>query len=228
MECSDQQSSVKSQQNARVNSTFHPMEITDTNARRLLYLQLVRSNFSYATQAWSPQSVKLIEDIEKVQRRGTKHILNVGFITAFLRRQDSFSLKYYLFHIGTSTWIWCSSTRSLTILHTYIDERALPIMAWSGITRSESNANLIRFVIPYAKTVTFQTSFFIRTCKTWNLLHSNLRARDIGLLSFKSGLKLYYKHALSTTFKCDNSRTWNSVCVKCKRARSLNNVISCC
>jgi hypothetical protein len=105
------------------------LEITDTNARRLLYLQLVRSNFSYATQAWSPQSVKLIEDIEKVQRRGTKHILNVGFITAFLRRQDSFSLKYYLFHIGTSTWIWCSSTRSLTILHTYIDERALPIMA---------------------------------------------------------------------------------------------------
>ena len=111
---------------------------------------------------------------------------------------------------------------------TYVDERALPIMAGSGITRSESNANQIRFVIPYAKTVTFQTSFFIRTCKTWNILNSNLRTRDIGLLSFKSGLKLYYKHALSKTFKCDDPRTWKSVCVKCKRARSLNNVISCC
>jgi hypothetical protein len=97
---------------------------------------------------------------------------------------------------------------------THIDEGALPIMAGSGITRSESNANLIRFVIPYAKTVTFQTSFFIRTCKTWNILISNLRTRDIGFLSFKSGLKLYYKHALSKTFKCDDPRTWKSVCVK--------------
>ncbi|CAB3985999.1 Hypothetical predicted protein [Paramuricea clavata] len=41
------------------------MEITDMNTRRFLYLQLVRSNFSYATQAWCPQSVKLIEDVEK-------------------------------------------------------------------------------------------------------------------------------------------------------------------
>ncbi len=50
------------------------MEMTDTNARKLLYLSLVRSNFSYASQAWCPQSVKLIEDIEKVQRRATKYI----------------------------------------------------------------------------------------------------------------------------------------------------------
>ncbi len=43
------------------------MEMTDTNATKLL--SLVRSNFSNASQAWCPQSVKLIEDIEKAQRR---------------------------------------------------------------------------------------------------------------------------------------------------------------
>jgi hypothetical protein len=94
------------------------LEITDTNARSLLYLQLVRSNFSYATQAWCPQSVKLIEDIEKVQRRATKHILNLGFITDISYKTRLLSLTYYLSHIGTSTWIWCSSPRSLTISHT--------------------------------------------------------------------------------------------------------------
>ena len=97
------------------------MEITDTNARRLMYLQLERSNFSYATQAWCPQSVKLIEDVEKVQRRSTKYILNLGFITDIsykTRLLQIDDILYYLSHIGTSTWIWCYSTRLLTISHT--------------------------------------------------------------------------------------------------------------
>ncbi|CAB4042706.1 Hypothetical predicted protein, partial [Paramuricea clavata] len=41
------------------------MEMHDIGARRYLYLQLVRNNFAYASQVWSPQSIKLIENIEK-------------------------------------------------------------------------------------------------------------------------------------------------------------------
>jgi hypothetical protein len=201
------------------------MEITDTNATRKGFCIF---NLCEVTSPMQPKpGGQLIEDIEKVQRRATKHILNLGFIT-------DISYKTRLLQLDISPVSYWHEYLDLVFLYkiinnlTYIDERALPIMAGSGITRSESNANLIRFVIPYAKTVTFQTSFFIRTCKTWNILNSNLRTRDIGSLSFKSGLKLYYKHALSKTFKCGDSRTWKSVCVKCKRARSLNNVISCC
>ncbi len=54
--------------------------------------------------------------------------------------------------------------------YTYIDESSVPKIAKSlksGSTRSETNENLIKFVIPFAKTVTFQTSYFIRACKTW-------------------------------------------------------------
>jgi hypothetical protein len=109
-------------------------------------------------------------------------------------------------------------------LDTYIDKSDLPIIAGSGITRNKSN-NLIRFVIPYAKTVTYQPSYFTRSCKSWNVLSSDLRNRDIGLFSFKSGLKSYYNHALSSTFDVDDPRTWKSVCIKCKRARSLNEAI---
>ena len=136
-----------------------------------------------------------------MQRRATKHIiLNLGFIT-------DISYKTRLLQLDILPVSYWHEYLDLVFLYkiinnlTYIDERALPIMAGSGITRSESNANLVRFVIPYAKTVTFQTSFFIRTCKTCNILNSNLRTRDIGFLSFKSGLKLYYKHALSTAGK---------------------------
>ena len=48
----------------------------------------------------------------------------------------------------------------------------------------------------------------------------------IGLFSFKAVLKSYYKHALSSTFDLDETRTWKSVCVKCKRGRSLSQAIS--
>ena len=56
-------------------------EIHDVRARKSLYLQLVRNNFAYASQVWSPQTIQLIENIEKVQRRATKYILNLGFTT---------------------------------------------------------------------------------------------------------------------------------------------------
>jgi hypothetical protein len=57
------------------------LEMTDLKARKYLYLQLVRSNLAYASQVWCPQSVQLIENIEKVQRRATKFIFNLGFVT---------------------------------------------------------------------------------------------------------------------------------------------------
>ena len=202
------------------------MEMIDTNARKLLYFNLVRSNFSYASQAWCPQSAKLIEDIEKVQRRATKYILNLGFVTNVsytvrLLQLDLLPVSYWHEYLDL-VFLY-----KIINNHTYIDKSDLPIIAGSGITRNKSN-NLIRFVIPYAKTVTYQSSYFIRSCKTWNVLSSDLRNRDIGLFSFKSGLKSYYKHAPSSTFDVDDPRTWKSVCIKCKRARSLNEAISCC
>ena len=136
---------------------------------------------------------------------------------AFRTQLDSFNLTFYLSHTGMNIWIWFFCTRSLT---TTLDKSDLPLIAKSGFTRNNAN-NLIKFVIPYAKTVTYQSSYFIRSC-------SDLRNRDIGLYSFKSGLKSYYKHALSNTFDVDDPRTWKSVCIKCRRARSLNEVINCC
>ena len=202
-------------------------EMTVINARRLLYLQLVRSNFGYASQVWCLQSIKLIEDIENVQRRATKYILNLGFTTnvSYITRLHQLELLPITYW---HEYLDMVLLYKLINNYTYIDESALPIIAESGKTRRETNENVIRFVIPFAKTVTYQSSYLIRACKTWNVLFSDLRNRDIGLQAFKSGLKTYYKYALSNIYKYDDPRTWKSVCVKCKRARSLDGVLSCC
>ena len=53
--------------------------LTDINIRRTLYISLVKSKLSYATQVWSPtHNRQLSERIERVQRRATKWILRTG------------------------------------------------------------------------------------------------------------------------------------------------------
>ena len=58
------------------------LEMTDIKARKYLYLQLVRSNFAYIRIPSMVSTVRTVnENIEKVQRRATKCILNLGFVT---------------------------------------------------------------------------------------------------------------------------------------------------
>ena len=49
--------------------------ITYVKVRRTLFLSLVKSQISYATEVWSPGSVKLRTILERVQRRATRWIL---------------------------------------------------------------------------------------------------------------------------------------------------------
>ena len=89
-------------------------------------------------------------------------------------------------------------------------------------TVNNGNPTLIspgKLEVPFAKT--FQTSFFIRSCKVWNILDSELIDRNTNLSTFRKGLKAYYMRALSNVFNSEDPRTWKSVCFKCKRARSL-------
>ena len=55
-------------------------------------------------------------------------------------------------------------------------------MAGSGITRSQTNEDVIKFSMPFANTVTYQTSYFIRACITF--ISSDLHHKDIGLYTF--------------------------------------------
>ena len=53
--------------------------ILRTDVRRTLYVALVRPHLGYATQIWTPQSIKLIVKIERIQRRATKFMLKLPY-----------------------------------------------------------------------------------------------------------------------------------------------------
>lgn len=67
--------------------------IQDTTLRRLMYLTLVRPLFGYASQIWAPQSVNLIPCIERTQRRATKYILKLPFMSPVSHKERLKSLK---------------------------------------------------------------------------------------------------------------------------------------
>ena len=57
-------------------------EVGSVRTRLTLYLAVVRPALGYATQVWCPQTVKLIEKLERIQRRATKYILGLPFLCA--------------------------------------------------------------------------------------------------------------------------------------------------
>ena len=136
--------------------------ITNCKARRTLYFTLIRSQISYATQLWSPQTIDLISRLERVQRRASKYILDLPFIceTSYKHRLIDLNfppLSYWheyldmLFFYKTN----CGIMR--------ISESVLPKPKISRITRSLDQ----KFQIRKCKTSTYQQTYTIRTTRIW-------------------------------------------------------------
>jgi hypothetical protein len=95
-------------------------------------------------------------------------------------------------------------------------------------TLNTSDPSLLYFHPKRCKTITFQRSFFSRTCRVWNNLPDEMRLMDTSLLHFRSLLKEHYLTASQTIFDSDDPRTWKSLCLKCNSARILRISTSCC
>ena len=60
-------------------------------AKKNLYLSLVRSQLAYGSQIWRPHLIKDIMDLERIQRRATKYILN-DFHSSYKNRLQSLKI----------------------------------------------------------------------------------------------------------------------------------------
>ena len=83
--------------------------LTVVKVRRFLYLALVKSQMSYATEVWSPSHSTLKQKAERVQRRATRWILQI--------KQCELSYKERLIHLDMLPFTYDSEVKDLVFLY---------------------------------------------------------------------------------------------------------------
>ena len=169
-----------------------------------LFETLVRSHLEYCSQVWSPHMKRDIVLIEQVQRRFTK----------FLLYDRNLSYKERLLHLGLLPLSYRREIADLLFLYKSMNcfydvdfHNFVTMVDHNGRLRSSSRGLL--FKVQNCKTVTFQSSYFIRIVKLWNSLPLDVR-QSSGLKQLRQNIKMFYHTKLVETFDVDNTRTWVS------------------
>ena len=200
--------------------------IPNLRIRTALYKTLIRSQLVYCSQIWSPQSVTLILDIERIQRRATKFILSLPF-------QTDITYRDRLLMIGLLP---------LTYWYEYLDlvyflkslllssDTNITIKPASRVTRRNEFPDQIILNIPRANTLTFQNSFYCRVPRIFNCLPPHLRKVNMSISQFKSNLLSHYRSLTELVYDVDVPQTFKTVCVKCHSCRTLSSLLvkMCC
>ena len=197
-----------------------------TQTHHTLYLSIIPCHLGYATQVRSPQSTGLLKRVENVQRRATKLILKLSFrcnvtYKTCLHLTNLLPISYW--HEFWNIVFFHKAVNNLV----FIDSEALPATRQSTRSIRPSSSNAITYIPKRSRTVTYQRSFFIRACRTWNVLPAELRTSHISLASFKRSLFQYYNKALDL-YDVDDIRTWRTILPRCNKAKTLPCPPTCC
>ena len=132
-------------------------------AKRKLYISLVRSQMMYCSQIWRPFLIKDILDLERVQRRASKHILS-DFTSSYKARLLKLNLLpiMYTLELNDLTFfiksIFFPSNQFNIFNHVTFS---------STNTRSSTQQKLIHRI---SSTKLHFHSYFIRIVRLWNCL----------------------------------------------------------
>ena len=183
--------------------------LTNTAVRRTLYLALVKSQISYATEVWSPPTIKMRSTVERVQRRATSGILQAKRgETAYKQRLITLSLLPLCYEREIKDLVFFFKA-----LYGYIDLDVHSFVSFvnNGRTRLSRNPSLT-LKIPFCKSKTFQSSYFNRLVKLWNHVCKTLPSTTFASLSiFKRSLKATYANLVTAAFDVDMPCTWTLV-----------------
>ena len=132
------------------------------------YLTMVRPQLEYASAVWDPYHVGDISELEKVQRRAARWVLND------YGRFSSVSLM-----LDQLKWPTLQIRRKLSrlqILHKiHYQQLSLQIPHYYlPKTRPTRQYHHLHYILPTSSTTAYQNSYFSRTINEWNRCHSDI------------------------------------------------------
>ena len=149
---------------------------SDVRVRRLLYISLVRSQFTYCSQLWRPYLLKDVELLEGVQRRATKYLLN-DFKSDYKSRLVALGLMPLMYFLELNDIMFCvkslkSPSRDFNIYdHVHFSKCGTRSSAAMKMSHNHSMKNSSRH------------SYFNRLLRLWNSLPPPI---NLDLLLFPS------------------------------------------
>ena len=129
---------------------------------------MVRPQLEYASDVWDPHHVAEITELEKVQRRAARWVLNdYGRFSSVTVMLDQLS------------WPTLQTRRRLSRLQTlhkiFYQQLALIIPPhYLPTVQSTRQYHPLHYILPYSATTAYQNSYFSRTIKDWNTLPIHL------------------------------------------------------
>ena len=185
---------------------------TSANAKKLLYLSLVRSKLTYCSCVWRPHFIKDIVTLEKVQRRATKFVLN-DYSSNYKSRLLKLEIlplmlvyEYYDIILFYKSLKFPSSGFEITRFVSFS----------SASTRSSSCSRLV-----HSKSSTNQHRhfYFNRLPRLWNSLP--VFSLDQSLSCFKRQLKQILWNYFVSHFDPDRPCTFHHTC-PCRNCTQLS------
>ena len=131
-----------------------------SNIKTTAYLTIVRPSMEYAAVIWDPYHHNNIQQLEKVQRRAARWVLNrFSSVTAMLRHLSWPSLQ-----------LRCKISRLQTLFKIIHQDYSLSIpLHFISMTRSTRLYHPHHFILPNSSTYSYQQSFY-SSIKDWNKL----------------------------------------------------------
>ena len=132
--------------------------LTDVKVRRTLYLSLVKSQVSYATEVWSPANIHLKSKVEKIQRRA------VAVAWILKSKQGEIPYKQRLIALNLLPLCYDREIKDLVFFYKalfgHLDFNVYHFVSFvnSNRTRLSQNPSLT-LKVPFCKTRTFQASY---------------------------------------------------------------------
>ena len=139
--------------------------------------------------------MELIKEIERIQRRATKYILQLPYrcpdtYKERLIQTDLLPLSYW--HEYLDMVLLFKLTKNMT----YTEKALLPTEPGRS-TRSSSRVDgAIILEEQPCRTSTYARSYLVRSKRVWNVLPKEIRRNTTSLSSYKHLLKEYYQSAL--------------------------------
>ena len=168
-------------------------DVKNVQTRRTLYCALVRSKLEYASNVWSPYTIKHKLLIENVQRRATRFILNYPKDTCYKERLQKINLLPLEFRREISDLILLFKVKYNLIT---LDITKHICTFNPGYKSRNYDKNDFHLTIKHNQNY-FRESYFVRSAKLWNSLPPEIKSSDI-LASFRTRVINLYNSKLIT------------------------------